>query len=325
MQMSSNLAKYAFIAVAGLAFVAGFFFKDNKPGRENTPAQQTPLISLDQYLVPIPPELIGYQEIDQIETDLEKVSAIAVQGANLYLAGDREIRIYRSAGSEFTRIELAQPATAMAVSPAGQIYAGFYNHVQVFSPAGKLVGTWELIPGEAHITSIAAGEKDILVADAGNRIVWRYQLNGKIAGRIGERNVDAGQLGFVIPGPFFDIALADEDVLWAVNPGMLALQNYSLDGKMRSSWQKISVDVDGFCGCCNPTHLALLPDGAFVTAEKGIPRVKVHEPGGDLRTVVAGPKQFAEGVVIADLAVDAQQHILVLDPAAKAVRIFAQK
>ena len=31
-----------------------------------------------------------------------------------------------------------------------------------------------------------------------------------------------------------------------------------------------------FFGCCNPAQLAVLPDGRFVTAEKGIPRVKIY-------------------------------------------------
>jgi len=35
-------------------------------------------------------------------------------------------------------------------------------------------------------------------------------------------------------------------------------------------WGKRSGIAD-FFGCCNPAHLALLPDGRFVTSGKGIP------------------------------------------------------
>jgi hypothetical protein len=82
------------------------------------------------------------------------------------------------------------------------------------------------------------------------------------------------------------------------------------------------MDIEGFCGCCNPTHFAFLPDGSFVTSEKGIPRVKVYDRLGRLAAVVAGPDRFREGVQGLDLAVDQTERILVLDPARRAVRVF---
>jgi hypothetical protein len=83
--------------------------------------------------------------------------------------------------------------------------------------------------------------------------------------------------------------------------------------------------VEGFCGCCNPTHMAILPDGSFVTSEKGLPRVKIHAQSGELKAVVAAPDSFAEHTVGLDLAVDSAGRILVLDPVARAVRIFSEK
>lgn len=195
----------------------------------------------------------------------------------------------------------------------------------MFDLQGNLLRGFERLNPSAHLTSLTATESALYAADAGNRVVYRFSLDGELQQRLGARNPAAGRTGFVIPGPFFDLAIGHDGTLWAVNPGLLALENFSADGKVRSSWGTASVDVDGFCGCCNPTHLAILPDGGFVTAEKGIVRVKVHEPTGALRTVVAGPRQFADDVVIADLGVDGQARILVLDPAARAVRIFARK
>ena len=56
----------------------------------------------------------------------------------------------------------------------------------------------------------------------------------------------------------------------------------------------------------------MLPDGRFVTAEKGIPRIKVYSPRGEFECVVAGPKQMK--AVAADLAADRRGRILALDP-----------
>ncbi len=94
---------------------------------------------------------------------------------------------------------------------------------------------------------------------------------------------------------------------------------------------------DGFCGCCNPVNFAVLPDGGFVTCEKGLPRVKIHDADGVFASVVAGPEGFAENWRVCilnalsncqtgglDVAVDSMGRILVLDPVERVVRIFTQ-
>ena len=94
---------------------------------------------------------------------------------------------------------------------------------------------------------------------------------------------------------------------------------------MEKSWGEYGTEIDEFCGCCNPSHFAILEDGSFVTSEKGIPRVKVYDHQGQLVAVVAQPSQFRAGTVGLDLAVDAAGRIYVLDPAQKEVRVFAKK
>jgi hypothetical protein len=70
--------------------------------------------------------------------------------------------------------------------------------------------------------------------------------------------------------------------------------------------------------------MAIMDDGAFVTSEKGIERVKIHEPTGEFRCVVAKPNDFKEGTKGLDLAVDSRQRILILDPVKKMVRIYVK-
>ncbi len=83
--------------------------------------------------------------------------------------------------------------------------------------------------------------------------------------------------------------------------------------------------LDGFSGCCNPSNFVILPNGSFVTSEKGIIRVKIHNPAGEFETVVATPNQFEKGTTGLDLAVDSDGRILVLDPKKGMVRIFSKK
>jgi hypothetical protein len=143
---------------------------------------------------------------------------------------------------------------------------------------------------------------------------------------IGRKDPDKGVRGFFIPSPFFDIALSPADgSIWAVNPGYHALENYRSDGLFLSSWEALGMMIEGFSGCCNPSHFALLSDGGFVTSEKGLPRVKIHNVDGTLRCVVAAPDRFTANVTGLDVAVGTEGRIYVLDPDRGQVRIFEKK
>jgi sugar lactone lactonase YvrE len=94
---------------------------------------------------------------------------------------------------------------------------------------------------------------------------------------------------------------------------------------MLSAWNKTSMLWDGFSGCCNPSHIAILSDGSFVTSEKGLTRVKVHGANGALKAIVATPEQFEEGTVGLDIAIDSQDRIYIADPERGAIRVFEHK
>ena len=62
-----------------------------------------------------------------------------------------------------------------------------------------------------------------------------------------------------------------------MNPGRHKIEAYTFDGELETSWGTPATTIGGFSGCCNPTHIAMLPDGSFVTSEKGLARVKVYD------------------------------------------------
>ena len=320
-----EVLKYSLIVLAGIAILAGLWFRGGS--KESTSDEgELSLRELIGSPQPTDPALIGYDEIIKLKVDLNSLRAIAVDQDDLiYVAGDSALVVLQDSGREVSRFVLGASAGCIAVSPEGRIYLGMKDHLRVLNKDGSEIGTWDKINSAAIITSIALTETEVFVADAGNKIVWRYDTSGKLLSKIGERNGEEGKIGFVIPSPYFDVAIDRDGLLWVVNPGRHTLENYTSDGQLRSSWERTSVGLDGFCGCCNPIHMALLPNGSFVTSEKGIARVKIHEPTGEFRTVVAAPELFAEGTVGLDLAVDAQERILVLDPKAGVVRIFVKK
>ncbi|MCK5845713.1 MAG: hypothetical protein KAG97_13450, partial [Victivallales bacterium] len=84
-------------------------------------------------------------------------------------------------------------------------------------------------------------------------------------------------------------------------------------------------DLKGFLGCCNPTHIVITLKGEFVTAEKGVVRVKIYGPDGVFKCVVAPPSLFEEGAVITDLRVGLGGCVLVLDSKSTFLRVFRRK
>jgi hypothetical protein len=182
---------------------------------------------------------------------------------------------------------------------------------------------WRTHGENALITSLAASERFLFVADAVRRTVERLDTGGRDLGRIADAPDAATH--FVVPSPFLDLALARGDVLWVTNPGRHRIESYTLDGQALAAVGASGASIEGFCGCCNPTHIAALPDGRLVTSEKGLPRVKVLRPSGELDCVVAAGEKLAAGLVGLDLAVDEAGRVLVLDPRARAVRVFAAR
>ena len=269
----------------------------------------------------VEPSLIHYTEKDPLVPSIEKVSALAVApDGRVYVGGEKAVQVVPD-GETFSIIG---NLTCMAVDEDGTVFVGMQDHVEIRSKDGEKT-VWAS-PGEkAYLTSIAVDDGYVYVADAGNRRVWRYDKAGAEPLEIGKKDSANGVRGFNIPSPFFDVDLGPDGSLWAVNPGYHALENYRPDGRPISAWAKSSFMIEGFSGCCNPSHFALMPDGSFVTAEKGLPRVKIHNLDGSLRCVVAAPDQFDEGVVGLDVAVDDEGRIYVLDPSRSVIRVFEEK
>ena len=269
--------------------------------------------------------LICYNEVARVEPSMVKAKGIAIDDKNrLYVAGSDKVIIYDNEGEQVQEFALDGEANCIAVGPRGEIYLGMSDHIEIRDFSGNLRRKWAS-PGERTlISSIAVNDTTVYVADAGGKVVHQYTSAGFHIREIGRRNRATGEQGFIIPSPYFDVLIGREGELWAVNPGMHTLQSYDKEGSMVSSWKRTSMQLDGFSGCCNPSHIAMLSNGSFVTSEKGIERVKVHLPSGDFKCVVAGPMQFEPATVGLDLAVDSEDRIYVLDPKKKEVIVYEE-
>jgi len=307
-----------FISVAAILYFGFLAISDNSRKSEKNPFEY----DIEEYKK-TEKNLLHYSELDQINIKLNNLYGISVgRDDKLYVSGDDSVLVLTNEGVLHFSIKTTEAVRCLCADSNGNLYLGMSDHIEVYDSKGIKIAHWESLGERAIITSVAVSEKSVFVADAGNHLVWKFSKSGHKQAKIGEKNETKDIPGFVIPSPYFDVAIDPDGFLWVVNPGCHSLENYTEEGGLRSSWGKFSMDLDGFCGCCNPSHIVILDDGSFVTSEKGLVRVKVHNRLGNFISVVAGPNQFAEGTVGLDLAKDSSQRIYVLDPIKGAIRIF---
>ena len=269
---------------------------------------------------------VAFIEMKHFTPGLNEIYGIAVDLSDrIYVSGNNGVEIFDNSGILEKRIPVKGIARSIQVDNTGNIFLGMEDHIEILDYSGKHIDKWKSGGKNSVLTSIAITPVDVFVADAGEKIVYHYDHSGKLINRIGEKDPQKGIPGFVVPSPYFDLGIGRKGELWVVNPGRHSFEQFTNGGELISSWGKASMTVEGFCGCCNPTHFAILSDGSFVTSEKGIERVKVYLQNGDFKCVVATPDSFKEGTTGLDIAVDSKDRILILDPEKKQIRIFIVK
>lgn len=283
----------------------------------------------------VPAELLTWEMVAEVDPGFGEATAVALdeQGA-LYVAGDAAVRKFDADGQIEWELPVGGEPSCLAIAPVtGTICVGLRDRVERYSGSEQLPA---LVPEgpRTWITSVATTGSETFVADAGNRRILRYDASGAPLGEIAGMDQERGIPPLAAPSPHLDLEFAPpaaDDGLWApselivANPGHRSIQYHSLaDGALLKSWGVSSNALEGFGGCCNPTDIALLPDGRVVTSEKGIPRVKVYSGDGDLLSVVVPPDEFRPSTAGIDLDASATT-IAVLDPDRDIVRLYAEK
>jgi hypothetical protein len=210
-----------------------------------------------------------------------------------------------------------KPVTAVSAS-GDTVFASTLQTVLVINGKGELISEWGPFEDSAIITSIASNKPLLAFADAQNKIIFVLDKKGnvrKIIGLAGEP--------FSVPSNFFDVAFAGNNNLYDANPGNRRIETRTTEGTIIRFFGEPGMAPGAFCGCCNPAHFAVLP-GGFVTAEKGINRIKILNEKGDFVEFVSSRNSFAPSTPL-DVASYNGKVIYAANPADSKLYVFKRK
>ena len=358
---SSTLSIIILVTITIFAILAGLIAIRWIPVPKTT--YSSPLFRWNTYRK-IPPDQVGYVPVGAILLHLERPACFTLDFEDrLYIGGDLKILVFDSDGEQLGTVSLNENPTCLGIPRPGNLFenhllVGSMNAVEVYEilPGYKIDPTpifrWEL-PGQTpYLRRVLADRDSLILADAGEKGVYRINAKGDIILKIGFAQDEAfdGFPGFNIPAlPFLDIIESPtEEIFFITNPGKHRIEAFTKSGGWvpERAWGLYSVYHEGFCGCCNPSGLSCFPDGRFLTSEKYISRVKVYDSSGAFQTVVATPDDLEKPPVTfvnaplgtkfdyrpetdaahpIQAAVTSTGRIAVLDPRYCSVRFYQEK
>ncbi len=251
------------------------------------------------------------------QTDGEITSVTVSNKGRIYLGGDSFVSSYDLALTKNWKLGMSEKITALAVS-GDTIFASGENSIHLLSTAGKLVGEWGPFEPNGIITSVSANRHYVAVADAGSKTVFILRKNGEVAEIIGQ-----GEKKFIIPSPYFEVVITGDDTIYAANTGNHRIEKWTVGGEFISEFGKPGDGPDAFTACCNPSHFAVIPQG-FVTAEKGLNRIKILDQKGAFVEFVSSKNNFVRPVPLAVASVDGKT-IYAANKADSKLYIFTRK
>ncbi len=247
-----------------------------------------------------------------------QLNAIAITSdGKILLGGETFIACYDSELNPLWEYKAEMPVTALTVS-GDNVYAAVQAMILVLNLKGEKTADWGPFEDNSIITSLSANETYVAFADAANKTVFVLDKTGVLKSMIG-RSDEA----FIIPSLYFDIALDSQSNLYVVNPGNRRIEKRTTDGKPINFFGRPGIEPGSFCGCCNPAHFALMP-GGFVTAEKGINRIKILDEKGEFVEFVSSMNKFIPALPL-DVATFEGRIIYGANPADSQLYVFKRK
>jgi hypothetical protein len=306
--MNRKTAGYISMAIV-LVFIAYIIYDAVKKGE---PKPVTPASEINDSS----PEELWYLK-DSILTTLGELSAVTLTAdEKIILAGDSFIACYNEKHEIIWKLNTPKAITALS-SGSDTVFASTSETVYLVVE-GKLIDEYGPYDDNSLITGIASNKSFIAIADAGNKLIFVISKTGELKSILGQKGKR-----FVIPSPYFDVALTGDNRIIAANTGERKVEIRTFDDRVVSSFGESGTAPGSFCGCCNPSHLAVFQDG-IITAEKGINRIKMLSLEGEFTGYVSSVNNFRSSVPL-DIAVTGSGKVYAANPANSQLYIFDKK
>lgn len=224
--------------------------------------------------------------------EAKTVRGIAVDlNDRVFIAADSSLLAYSLDGKQQVKVASSAPLNAVTVSPDGRVFVASSNQIfRLNTDSNQLDAVGSSLGQDTQIADLVVSDAgDIYASDGARCLVWRLSDTGEVLGQI-----KPSEKGFAVPKAHFPITWQYGHLIVA-EPGRHQVQSYTPEGQLVSRWGSRSRTAEGFSGCCNPVSLVPLPDGTLVTAERGLPRIKVFRNEGQLKRLIAGPETFVDG------------------------------
>jgi sugar lactone lactonase YvrE len=238
----------------------------------------------------------------------------------LYTAGDSKLVVFSLEGKLLRTWPTERPGHSVAVNAAGNVYVGQPGQLQIFDADGRLLDTWRDAERMGLVTAIGFADDSVILADANDRCLRRYDQSGTFVRNIGK---ESRMKGYLIPNGCLDFVVDADGIIHACNPGKHRIERYTLDDQLLGHIGRFGGnDPAGFSGCCNPTNITLTHAGQVVVTTKAEPLAKVYTADGELLALV-GEGDFDPTCKNMDVAVDSHGRIYVADTTRLHICVFA--
>ena len=219
-----------------------------------------------------------------------------------FLAGDSFISSYNADLSLKWEYNADYPITAIA-QKNNRIYAASEKKVTLLDNSGNKIADWGPFDAKSVLTSISVNDTYVAIADAGAKVVYILDNVGNIRHIMGKSDER-----FIVPSPYFDLHLANDNTLFVANPGKMRIERRNIDGTLIDFFGEPGMEPSSFCICCNPSHIAVKNKTIF-TSEKGLNRIKILSERGEFIEFVTSNNSFLPPIPL-DIAVSSDGNMV---------------
>jgi hypothetical protein len=147
---------------------------------------------------------------------------------NIFLGGDSWVACFDRNLKSLWKLKTTKPVTALSVS-GDTLYASTLETILIVNSRGELKDEWGPFEDSSIITSVTSNRSYVVFADAGNKIAVVLTRKGEVKTLIGKTGEP-----FIIPSPYFDVALTADNTLFIANTGNRRVEKRSIEGELIS-------------------------------------------------------------------------------------------